>query len=142
MEHYGFEDKRGLKAWADWNESARQYTDLISRYTLPFERDHSPRIITGIPEIPRPTADGRNITVNWKTDESFDGFIIYRRSSAEYDLPWEEAAVTDGSARSWTDEGLEGDTLYTYTVVPYRTENGVTVYGSFKVKGISARTGE
>ena len=143
VEQYHFEDKRGLSSWADWDESASQYTELISQYTLPFEREHAQRVITDIPVLGKPVVNGQSIKIKWEFgNDDVDGFIVYRKCAAGKTIAWQESARVSNDKRRWTDKGLKPLTRYTYTVVPYRMEDGETVYGSFKVFGVSVETEE
>ena len=139
VENYKFRDKRNLPQWAGWDASAAEFNDLVSQYTLPFERDHARRILTDIPELTKATATKQDITVKWGDAGAVDGYLVYRKSDAEDDLIWREVADTDAACRDWSDTDLTPQTSYTYTVVPYVMAEGERVYGSFRARGITAK---
>lgn len=142
VEHYGFEDKRGLPAWADWDASADAYMEIVKKYTLPFERDHAKRIITDIPVLNEPEVSGQSLRLSWKYDDQADGFIICRRCNSGDDMGWYEVGEAGAQAREWLDDDLARRKRYTYTVVPYVALEGETVYGAFDARGITAKTEE
>lgn len=140
VEHYHFEDKRGLPEWADWDASAEAYMEIVNEYTLPFECDHAQRLLTDIPKLSKPTAKRHSLKLKWKYTDDAQGFIIYRKSGSGDDPYWHEIGETNAEAREWRDDGLAASTSYTYTVVPFVTMAGERIYGSFNVTGITAKT--
>lgn len=143
VEHYGFTDKRGAAGWEGWDESAAEYYEYLGPYALPFELLHAPRDYSlSIPALNKPSVDGRNVTVSWTGSDGAEGYEIYRKSANDENGFWHLIADVDASILTYSDEALEAATAYTYTVVPYRVENGAPLYGCFNVLGIKATTGE
>ena len=140
VENYHFEDKRGRADWSDWDSAALKYTGQISGVTLPIEREHAPRTLTEVPELRTPRVDGQSIMVRWRAADAVDGYEIFRKPDASGKAAWQSVGRVGPEDLEWLDEGLSPNTKYTYTVVPYCEENGETLYGSFKFKGVSART--
>ncbi|MCM1179918.1 MAG: Ig-like domain-containing protein [Clostridium sp.] len=63
------------------------------------------------------------IRVRWKSDESVDGYIIYRynRSSRKYK---KVKVVKDAAADRWVDRHLKTNTVYRYKVASYKLVDG------------------
>ncbi|MCM1179919.1 MAG: Ig-like domain-containing protein [Clostridium sp.] len=63
------------------------------------------------------------IRVRWKSDESVDGYIIYRynRSSRKYK---KVKVVKDAAADRWVDRHLKTNTVYRYQVASYKLVDG------------------
>ena len=140
VEHYQFQDKRGLPEWADWDRSAKQYAKLVDQYLLPFETAHAARTFTDIPVLRKPKVDGQSVTLTWEDTGNVSGYLIYRKRKAGKDLTWHEVAQVDAVCRQWVDEGLSPRTSYSYRVVPFISANGERTYGSFDIGDVSART--
>ncbi|MBR3969326.1 MAG: hypothetical protein IKJ93_07035 [Clostridia bacterium] len=143
-ENYGFTDKRGNPDYASWDEAAKTYTDILKPYTLDFERDNSLRD----KNVDKPTlsgceANGQSIKLNWTKTSKATGYAVYRQYTdpkTKKLLPWEFVAETDGDTLTYTDNELQRNVKYKYTVVPFYTKDGQKVYGDFDFEGISATT--
>ena len=139
VEKYGLTDKRGLPGYKDWEDAAVLYDELISQYTLEFERDHAPRDYElAIPVLKKPTVEQQTITLSWKESPHAEAYDIYRKSNASDGKNWAYIGSTESTVCTFVDEGLMSGTKYTYTVVPKRTENGGELYGNFNYAGVSA----
>ena len=136
-EHYGFEDKKGAAGWERWDRSAADYAAYIRPYTLPLERDHSPRDYSlPAPEVTASAGDG-GVTVSWSASPGAEGYEIFRKAPKEADAAWYPAGAADGAAEEFTDTDVKDPGRYDYTVVPFREEDGVRVYGCFSARGAS-----
>lgn len=70
----------------------------------------------------------------WKKSDEAQGYVVYRKCD---NSPWERIAdITDNS---YVDKKVEAGHSYTYTVVPYRMNNGVKSYGKFKYNGVTVQ---
>ena len=145
IEHYGFSDKRGTAGYESWDEAAKEYNEIISAYTLPFEREHAGRDYGLSRPAMKVTGEGSSITVEWKPVDGADGYQIYRKSAADGGS-WKIICETylypedaDGSTGmlSYTDIDTYEGYVYTYTVVPIRLSGHEMVYGNFNYKGVS-----
>lgn len=129
VEHYGFQDKRGREDYRDWDEAYERYAELMAPYVLDFELDPDHRAYDlSAPASVKATAQDRNVTLTWKAVEGADGYAIYRKGAS-----WEQIAQVDG--QSYSDEALEDDTTYVYTVVPFYETDGEKYYGHFSYSG-------
>lgn len=141
VEHYGFEDKRGLEGWESWEKGYKAYMAYCAIYTLPFEREHSPRFISDIPALSKPSVTGQSIRVTWKGVEGAEGYAVFRKANkAAAGKRWEWVADLDPDRNEYTDDDLKPSVEYTYTVAPYRQTGGTREYGSFDVLGVNAVT--
>ena len=142
IEHYGFKDKRGQPGWESWDESIEQYGRVINPWTLPLEREYAPRDYSlSSPSLNRPAVKEQDVTVSWKAVKGAEGYEIYRKSNAEQRGYWHHVKTVSTDVLSHSDRKLKAKTQYTYTVVPFRKENGKTLYGHFSFNGVTATTG-
>ena len=141
ISQYGFTDKRGLPGWESWDKAAELYNDYISPYTLPFEREHAERNYDlTAPALNKLKTDGQTIIVSWKASEGADAYDIYRKSNTENEKNWAFVASTDAQTLQFTDNSLESEKRYTYTVVPKQLSSGTEYYGQFNFSGITGIT--
>ncbi len=135
--NYGFTDKRGQAGWESWEQVTDYYKEVISPYTLPFEREYEPRSY-GL-AAPKMTLSMNGLTADltWEPIEGADGYRIYRKTG---NGDWTLAGDTDLLTPAFAENGLEAGTRYAYTVVPVTNAGGVTSYGCFSYKGISKTT--
>ncbi len=137
MEHYGFEDKRGDPAYADWDQAFEKYNEIISEWGCDFEWDGSPRDNTlAAPELSGLEVNGQTLTLSWKASKGADGYCIYRKDDAEAKM-FAQVADVDGKTLFYADEGLAIGTAYTYVVAPYRETDGVRYWGKYNFAGLS-----
>lgn len=143
VENYGFTDKRGQPGWESWDKAAAEYIDYLSPWSLPFEREHAKRVDTDIPKVNKLSVEGRKITVSWNAvqEGKADGYQIYRKCDKEQNGYWHLVASVDADTLSYRDKRLKKESQYTYTVVPFTSENDEILYGNFNVLGVSAKTG-
>ncbi len=140
VEQYGFTDKRGTRGWESWDEAAAFYLDEARSYTLPFELVSGPRDYSlPIPRLAKPKTEDRTIVLSWEPSEGADGYEIFRYCSAE-DSEWQSVAVVESETK-FTDPDLQGQTNYSYQVVPFKMTDSGRAYGNFDVTGVSAKTG-
>ena len=129
IEKYGFQDKRGQEEYRDWDEAYERYAELIAPYVLDFELEPGHRAYDlSAPASVKATAQDGTVTITWKAVEGADGYAIYRKGAS-----WEQIAQVDG--QSYSDEALEDDTTYVYTVVPFYETDGEKYYGNFSYSG-------
>ena len=141
VEQYGFTDKRGQPDWESWDRAARDYMDYVSPYCLPFEREHAGRSALDIPAMGKPAAKGKEIRVSWEPVDGAEGYQIYRKSEKEKNGFWHLVATVGDDTDTYLDTDLKASTQYTYTVVPFCTEQDEMLFGYFDVLGASGRTG-
>ncbi|MBR2823421.1 MAG: fibronectin type III domain-containing protein [Clostridia bacterium] len=139
MEQEGMTDKRGQPGWESWEAASESYLeDYLGAYHLPFELSLENRTELEGPAMKRVTVKELSATVTWDPSEGADGYEIFRKAD---DRGWESVTAVEASASSYTEEGLEPKTKYTYTAVPFlETESG-RKYGHFSVNGVSGTTG-
>ena len=143
VENYGFSDKRGQPGYEDWDEAAVLYNELISPYTLPFERENAPRNYElAIPKLNEPERNAQKAVISWNASAGSMGYDIYRKSDAPGEESWAYLAGTDSAVLEYKDSGLLPDVNYTYTVVPKIITDGKEIYGNFNFSGVEAKTAE
>jgi hypothetical protein len=139
FEHYDLKDKRGQAGWESWDACADKYMNsYLAPYYLPIELSLENRTAEEAPTLERPSVSGKEVTLYWWGAEWADGFEIFRK---EKNKSWKSVASVDGETQSYTVKKLKEETQYSFTVVPYREENGRKLYGKFNVSGVSAETG-
>ena len=136
MEQYHFDDKRGAKGWESWDDAAEDYMAYLSTAALDFERAGARRAVTEVPTV-LAGVHKRDVALSWKGVEGADGYAIYRKRKGE---AWQPLAEVGPDVTEYPDSGLDASTVYLYTVVPLFREGGEVVYGSFNLKGVSAKT--
>lgn len=109
IEHYGFADKRGDAAYADWDAAYEKYSAVIAPYALPFEYEDTEwdEALTA----PTVTRDGE--TLRWTAVEGADGYGIFRRAGAK--KAWTQVATADADTLAWSGASDGG----VYTVAAY-----------------------
>lgn len=138
VEHYGFKDKRGDPAYADWDQAYEKYNEIISAWGCDFEWDGSPRDdALAAPELGELTVKGKTLKLSWKASEGAEGYCVYRKDDADTNT-FVQIADVDGETLIYADKGLAIGTTYTYVVVPYREEDGVRYWGKYNFAGVSA----
>lgn len=135
-EQYGFADKRGTPGWDSWDRAAEAYMAYIGTAALDFERAGARRAVTDVPTV-LAGVHGRDVALSWKGVDGADGYAIYRKRKGEV---WQALAEVGPDVTEYPDSGLEASTVYLYTVVPLFRDDGGIVYGSFNMKGVSAKT--
>lgn len=135
--NYGFTDKRGQAGWESWDRVTDYYKEVISPYTLPFEREFAPRSYELAAPAMTLSVEGLSAALSWEPVEGADGYKIYRKTG---NGDWTLAGDTDLLTPAFAENGLEAGKRYAYTVVPVTNAGGVTSYGSFSYKGISKTT--
>ncbi len=132
-EHYGFTDKRGDPAYADWDEAYENYADVVAPYVLDVEWDGEPRdAALAAPELAEPEADETKVELSWGGVDGADGYRIYRKS----DGAWAPLATVGADVLCYTDEPQE-DGTYTYTVIGYRADGNDVCWGRYDYIGVS-----
>lgn len=72
--------------------------------------------------------------IKWVKVKKASGYKIYRKT---YNTKWKLVkAINNGSATSYTDNGLKSGTKYYYTVRAYRKTGNKTISGKYNTKGI------
>ena len=136
QEHYGFTDKRGNGAPADWEKSIELYADVIGPHTLDFERTHEKRDYgLAAPAFTLDASAAQSITVSWDQIPGADGYAVYCKTAGVGNRWWTRAGETGADVLTFTHSGLTGGATYTYTVVPVRYEGDDVYYGSFALSG-------
>lgn len=138
IDHYGFEDKRGQKEYASWDESIEEYNEKLLHYILPFEREHLARDYDlMIPDLSGIKIEDHNIVFSWSVTDSAEAYEIYRKTDSMEKMNWEYLDTVSAATTKYTDKDLESGVTYTYTVVPVRRASGQIIYGNFDYRGIS-----
>ena len=81
--------------------------------------------------------------MQWEGSEKAEGYKVYRKTTGDKkskQSDFIEVASLGADALSFEDTDIEkenGEITYNYVVVPFRTENGVQKWGSFRYKGVS-----
>ena len=141
VEHYHFDDKRGLPGWEGWDNACEAYYSAYCElYTLPFEREHAPRFSSDILALNKPSVRKTEVELTWTGLEGVDGYAIYRKTAKGKGKAWRWLADAGSDLIAYTDGDLKPSTEYVYTVVPYRENEGTRAYGDFDVNGVSAVT--
>jgi len=150
IEHYGFEDKRGVDGYESWDLAAKTYDEKIAPWCLDFERAHAERDDSmAAPELQVQSAE-EMIELSWTPSAGAEQYAIYRKSDAASGEADEEASADAASGESgWEQIGLCGADVhsyrgrqvkegasYTYTVVPVREGGQGPVYGRFLYQGV------
>lgn len=143
-ENYGFSDKRGQSAYADWDRVAEQYMADIQPYTLNIERDNLLRDNTiEKTKVTKCQAYGQSIQIAWTKVPKATGYAVYRQhiDTATGKLtPWELMTNVSANTLQYIDNNLTRNITYRYTVVPFYSKGGEMVYGNFKINGVSAKS--
>lgn len=142
-EQYGFADKRGDGAPADWVRSVALYSDVIGPYTLDFERAHAKRDhALAAPSFTLDASQAGSITVTWDQVPGAEGYAVYSRTAGAENGWWTRAGETEADVLTFTHSNLTGGEIYTYTVVPVRYEGDDVLYGSFALNGADVAVAE
>ena len=130
LEYYGFDDKRGDKAYASWDEAYENYTDLIAPYTLDFELTPHNRAFELTEPVVQAKAEGDYALLSWEPVKNADGYLIYKKVKKTGD--WEMAGETEDTAFRDT---MKKEGNHFYTVVPF-LQKETRYYGDFNYKGV------
>ena len=84
-----------------------------------------------------PTADASAVSISWESVENADGYVIYKQNGND---KW--AAIEDTTVLNYQDYDVKSETVYSYTVVPYRIISGEKVYGNYLYNGIELTASE
>ncbi|MCR4732901.1 MAG: N-acetylmuramoyl-L-alanine amidase [Lachnospiraceae bacterium] len=76
--------------------------------------------------------------VYWEKIPDATGYRIYRRE--EGDSTWEKIYTSKSNSGGYTDQTVEPDTTYEYTVRFYKKKNGKTAWGTVDSKGVKVTT--
>lgn len=132
IENYDFEDKRQDEAYSSWNESYEKYADIIAPYVLDIELDPKHRDFElSAPDNLKVTTDNKAVTVSWDSVQNADGYIVYKQLG---NGAW--SAINDITDTSYSDTDVKAETVYSYTVVPYKTVDGEKIYGNYLYNGL------
>lgn len=144
VENYGFEDKRQKAGYEDWDNAAEKYKKIIASSVVPVELDTENRDYTiADVEFTESLFDGEKICLSWEGSEKAEGYKVYRKTTGDKkskQSDFAEVASLGADELSFVDTDIEkenGEITYNYVVVPFRTENGVQKWGSFRYKGVS-----
>ena len=139
IEKYGFENKRSDPAYVSWNEGLENYkATYMNKYVLDFELDPDVRdYALPTPENFAAEAKGKTVFLSWDACEGADGYVIYKKDAENSDYyllgSTEETSFTD------SDVAAGSGNVYGYTVAPYRTSGGKTLYGDAIYKPVYAQ---
>ena len=139
QETYGFEDKRQKPGWESWDSSVALYMDVIAPFCLDIERTHEKR--DPALEAPEMTVqivdgkDGKEAVVSWEKVPGADGYAVYCKTAAAEKGWWHRVGESSGDDLTWTGQDLVPGAVYTWTVVPFRQDDGETVYGLINQTG-------
>ena len=141
VENYHFQDKRGQAGWESWDAAAVKYDEFCSKYSMEFERKHSPRFSCDIPAVSLLGVDKEGIALEWQAIDEADGYLVYQRiDDGDDETGWECVAELDAGTTEYLAVGLKSMKRYRFTVVPVRRDRkGNVEYGSFDPTGLSAR---
>ena len=141
IENYGFTDKHGTACAARWDKAAEDYGKLANAASLPLEREYAPRDYSlAAPHVYGYLDGDVDLKLMWEPVSGAEGYEIYRKSKVEERGAWHLVAEAAAEPNAYLSSGLEPETEYSFTVVPYRTEAGERVYGSFDFAGFSITT--
>lgn len=138
IENYGFEDKRGIEEYADWDQGAKDYYDMIGVYTYPFEhRDELRDLSMRMPQELTAKQKKQSVSVAWEAVEGATGYYVYRRDRDAQKVwgVWNELAYVDGT--QYTDATVEKGLRYTYVAVPVKEVDDRVLYGDVDYAGVS-----
>lgn len=134
--NYGFADKRGDAAYADWNAAWETYAAGIAPGVLDVELNKNLRsCVLEAPQNLRAEAqpDG-HVMIRWDAVDGADSYLLYRKDG--YAKPWQRiSGLLDGN--EYMDVNASGDVKYYYTVVPVHSMNEQNHYGHFSYKGVN-----
>ena len=132
VKNYGFEDKRQDESYSSWNKSYEKYADIIAPYVLDIELDPTHRNFElSAPENLKVTADTKTVAVSWNNVLNADGYTVYKQTG---NGAW--SAIKDTTDTSYLDTDVKAETVYSYTVVPYKTVDGEKMYGNYLYNGL------
>lgn len=138
IKNYGFEDKRNKAGYESWDKSVEIYGNVIAPYVLPFEtktdsRDYSLESSGLTASALSPS----KVSLSWNKTENAQGYEVYRKASAG--SAFEKIAELDAKTLLFDDDSIQSGSglTYTYIVVPFKTENGEKMWGSFSYGGVS-----
>ena len=141
VDNYGFTDKRGQPGWESWDESVALLTEEIAPYSLPLEREHTPRDYElQAPVLNKVKVRNQTLTLSWKESPNAEGYDIYRKSNVSGEQNWIYLTSTESGTLKYVDSDLQSGKKYIYTVVPKKFVDGVEVYGSFDFTGVTGTT--
>ena len=144
VKNYNLEDKRGKAGYEDWDKAAEKYKKIIASSVVPIELDTANRDYTiADVQFTESIFDGEKVCLQWEGSEKAEGYKVYRKTTGDKkskQSDFIEVASLGADALSFEDTDIEkenGEITYNYVVVPFRTENGVQKWGSFRYKGVS-----
>ncbi len=143
VENYDFEDKRGKEGYEDWDMAAEKYRGIIASSVVPIELETENRDYS-IPDVEFTESifDGEKVCLSWNGSEKAEGYKVYRRMENTKDkekAAFVEVASLGAEECYFTDTDFEEDSkaTFNYVVVPFRTQDGINKWGSFRYKGVS-----
>lgn len=154
VKNYGFEDKRGVAGYEDWDEATRRYNDFLKTALFDFEMACAPRAfdVTMSP-LNKPVQDGDGtVHLSWSAVEGADRLAVYRRMKEPEDFEkaslagslspyhWTLMQTLPADATSFEDATVDEAATYYYAVVPVVEKDGSDAYGSFDTRGVSIQT--
>lgn len=90
----------------------------------------------GTPKLsPVEEIDYQTLKIAWSAAKSAEGYLVYRKEEGK----WVKVADVAADVTSWTDEGLDTGTSYTYTVKAYRDTDDGLLYGDYDTEGITGK---
>ena len=144
IKNYNLEDKRGKAGYEDWDKAAEKYKKIIASSVVPIELDTVNRDYTiADVQFTESIFDGEKVCLQWEGSEKAEGYKVYRKTTGDKkskQSDFSEVASLGAESLSFEDTDIEkenGEITYNYVVVPFRTENGVQKWGSFRYKGVS-----
>ncbi len=135
IEHYTFENKKGIADYADWDLAYELYMEEISPYAMEVEWDSSKKDNTlPAPKLEKVATVNEGLTIAWKPVEKAEGYLIYRKWE---ESGWELVNNVDRDTLSYLDENVNIGMEYTYTVMSYRWDGNEMIYGLYDIKGLN-----
>ncbi len=131
VENYGFENKRGMEEYSDWEEGYEKYAPKVAPHVLDFEwtQNRNYDLYRPATFLVNGVEDGVEIT--WSKVVGADGYTLYKKE--EYKGEWKRVISTEGG--EYLDTDVEKGKTYYYTVAPYSLEDGEEFYGYYKYNG-------
>lgn len=152
QQRYGFADKRGQDAYADWDDAAERYDAFARLYVLDFELAHAARDTALAAPLVRVALEDSKPQVSWTRVEGAQAYRVYRRRALPaieanvrrddlQDFAWECVAEADSGQMSFIDAQCEPGVTYRYTVVAVSGAGSSLRYGRFDAAGAEVLVG-
>lgn len=110
--------------------AACQATDAGKVYGIPSAVQSAQTVPNYVGLSGSKSSNDTQVNLRWKQAAGAQGYEIYRSigDTSNYSLI---KKIEKGDTLSWSNTGLEKDTVYFYRIRPYCVVNGNTVYGSY-----------